>query len=139
MATMNTYGLQPIVSVPRWLTALYAVVAVGLIPWIGILYTMLPTRHLSRHWDLAWVGFDIGMLIAIALTSYLAYRRSWWVSLSAMAVCTLLVVDAWFDVLTARPGAQTAEALLMAVIVEIPLAIVSLWLAYRAVHGLVNR
>ena len=100
---------------------------------------MLPTRHLSRHWDLAWVGFDIGMLVAIALTGYLAYKRSWWVSLSAMAVSTLLVVDAWFDVLTARPGAQTAEALLMAIIVEIPLAIISLWLAHRAVHGLVNR
>lgn len=123
---------------PSWLPALYIAVAAGLAPWIFVLSTTLPERHLSRHWDLAWVGFDIGMLLAVMLTAVLAYRRSWWVCLSSMSVFTFLIVDVWFDVLTSRPGAQTVTAVILALAVELPLSVTSLWLSYRVAKELVQ-
>lgn len=125
-------------SLPRWITALYLIIAIGLVPWIFVLSATLPARHLSRHWDLAWVGFDMMMLLAVMLTALFAFRRSWWVSLSSMSVFTLLIVDGWFDILTARPGMQTLQAVLLALLVELPLALVSLWLSYRVARDLVK-
>ena len=118
--------------------ALYTGASFCLIPWIFILSATLPARHLSHHWDLAWVGFDIGMLTALAITGILAYRRSWWVGMAAMSVCTFLLIDAWFDVLTSRSGQQTFEAVLLALFIELPLAAVSFWLAYRVTRQLVD-
>ncbi len=79
----------------------------------------------------------MGVLIAVILTAYLALKRSWWVCLASMSVFTLLIVDAWFDVLTSPPGRQLWEALGLAVFVELPLAAVSLWLAYTVARELV--
>jgi hypothetical protein len=84
------------------------------------------------------VGFDMMMLLAVMLTALFAFRRSWWVSLSSMSVFTLLIVDGWFDILTARPGMQTLQAVLLALLVELPLALVSLWLSYRVARDLVK-
>ena len=44
----------------------------------------------------------------------------------------MLVVDAWFDVLTSRRGADQLMALALAV-VEIGLAVVCVWIAFHAV------
>ena len=44
---------------------------------------------------------------------------------------TLLVVDAWFDVLT-TPAAQRTEAIALAgAVVELPLAAVCIWLSWH--------
>jgi hypothetical protein len=123
---------------PWWLAFLYLLVAIGLIPWIVVLYSSLPLRHLSHHWNLAWVGFDIGMFIAIGLTAFLTAKKSGWVCLTSMSVFTFLLIDAWFDVLTARPGRQSLEAILLAALVELPLAAVSLWLSYRVANQLIS-
>lgn len=42
----------------------------------------------------------------------------------------LLVVDAWFDVMT-TPGNQRWESILLAVAVELPLAAVCVWLSHH--------
>ncbi len=118
---------------PRWLVIIYTVLTVALIPWILILSYTLPTRHVFRHWDLAWVGFDMILFVALATTAYLVYRHSRWLILSATALSTLLVVDAWFDVLSAHPGTQLSLSALLAVGIELPLAAVSLWTASRAI------
>ena len=94
----------------------------------------LPTRHVFHHWDLAWVGFDIALLVALAATAYLGYRHSRWLAISATVLSTLLLVDVWFDVLSARPGRELALALAMAAVVEVPLAIISMWAALRALN-----
>jgi hypothetical protein len=43
----------------------------------------------------------------------------------------MLVVDAWFDVLT-TPGVQRIESIALAAFVEMPLASVCIWLSWHA-------
>ena len=55
-------------------------------------------------------------------------RRSRYLATAAAATATLLAVDAWFDVMTTLPG-QRLEPVAMAVLVELPLASVCVWLS----------
>ncbi len=75
------------------------------------------------------MGFDLLLVVAIVLTAYYAFRMDDRVQLPAMATATLLLVDAWFDVMTAGEPHRHLEALLMALCVEIPAALFSLFLA----------
>jgi hypothetical protein len=109
---------------------LFAVLAVLLIPWIAYLATNLPSRQLSRHYDFAWAGFDVMLLIALAATAYFALRRSRNLSVAATAAGTVLIVDAWFDVLTARRR-QLPVSIAFAVFIELPLAALCWWLSIQ--------
>jgi Flp pilus assembly protein protease CpaA len=82
----------------------------------------------SPEYDIAWVGFDIMLLVALASTVYFALRRSRYLATAATASATLLVTDGWFDVMTSPPG-QRGEALALALLVELPLASVCAWLS----------
>ena len=70
------------------------------------------------------------LLVALAATAYFALRRSRYLSTAASAAAVLLIVDAWFDVLTTPPG-QRLQSILLAAAVELPLASVCLWLSYH--------
>ena len=107
---------------------LFAVLSVLLIPWIAYLATVLPSRQLSRHYDFAWAGFDGMLLIALAATAYFALRRSRNLAVAATSAGTLLIVDAWFDVLTARRR-QLPVSVAAAVFIELPLAVLCWWLS----------
>jgi hypothetical protein len=120
-------------EVSRWVAPTFIVCSVVLIPWIVYLGFSLPTRQVSRHYDLAWVGFDVFELIALAATGYLALRRSRYLALASASAATLLVVDAWFDVVTS-PRHQLLEAVVLAVVIELPLAGVCAWLSYHTEH-----
>jgi hypothetical protein len=111
---------------------LFLVLAVLLIPWIVYLGLALPERATSAHWDVAWVGFDAMEFVALALTGLLAWRRSTWVEMAATAAAVMLVVDTWFDVVTANRGWDLAQAIMLGVGIELPLAAVSLWIAGHA-------
>ncbi len=115
----------------RRIAVLYSVGGALLIPWTVYLAVTLPKRDLDTHYRGAWVGFDILLVVAIILTAYFAYRMDARVQLPATATATLLVVDAWFDVMTAGNRQSTLEAVLMALCIEIPAALFSLWLARR--------
>jgi hypothetical protein len=115
----------------RRIAILYSIGAVLLIPWTVYLAVTLPKRDLDTHYRGAWVGFDILLVVVIILTAHLAYRMDARVQLPATATATLLVVDAWFDVMTAGNRQSTFEAVLMALCIEIPAALFSLWLARR--------
>ena len=75
---------------------------VVLAAWIVVLALQLPKVYDAEHWDLAWVGFDVGLLIGLAATAWAAWRRRAIIVLFATSTATLLVADAWFDVTTAR-------------------------------------
>lgn len=124
--------------VPRWVAVVYGVLTLALIPWTVNLSYSLPYHHISRHWDVAWVGFNLMLLMALALTAYFALTKSAWVVLSAMAACSLLLADAWLDVWTSRPGHQMEFAIIIALCLELPLAFASFWLARRAGRQLIN-
>jgi len=107
----------------------YMFMGVALIPRTVYLAISLPKREIDTHYRGDWVGFDLLLVLAIVFTAYYAFRMDDRVQLPAMATATLLVVDAWFDVMTAGDRQATFEALLMALLVELPAALFSLLLA----------
>jgi hypothetical protein len=111
-----------------------AVCAVVLIPWTAWLAIRLPARHVSPHWDIAWVGFDILLTALIAATGIALWKRSALAPFAATAAATLLVTDAWFDIFTARPGGELDWAILGAALGELPLAVLCFWLVHRWAH-----
>jgi hypothetical protein len=119
------------VTPPRWITGLLALTAVALVPWTLWLTFSLPSRHVTNHYDAAWVGFDVGLVIAFGLTARAAYRRSPLLAPFAAACCALLLADAWFDVVTSLPG-ERAEAILEAGFAELPLAVLCAIVVYDA-------
>jgi hypothetical protein len=114
--------------VVRWAGPVFAVFSLILLPWIVYLAYSLPSRQVSADYDVAWAGFDVMLLLALAGTGYFALRRSRYLATAATATATLLVVDAWFDVMTTLPG-QRLEPVALAVLVELPLASVCVWLS----------
>jgi hypothetical protein len=115
-----------------------ALVAMALVPWTIFLTATLPAEHRTPHWDLAWGGFDVALACAAATTAWACARRPDWLPLPATITGTLLVCDAWFDVLTARPGSELVEALLSAALAELPLAALCFWMARDSERTLVR-
>jgi hypothetical protein len=120
----------------RTVPPFFALAALVLIAWTVVLVNQLPSEHQATHWDVAWGGFDIGLSLTLLAVAIAAWRRSPWFEGAATAAATLLVVDAWFDVLTASPGTDRLIAIVEAVVVELPLALVCLFLARKVEHRL---
>jgi hypothetical protein len=114
------------------LIALLALVAVALVPWTLYLTFTLPSRHVTFHYDLAWVGFDIGLAASFAATAWAAFRGSQWLVPLAAVTGTMLCCDAWFDIVTSRSGSEMWEAVAEAVFVELPLAALCGLIVYDA-------
>ena len=110
---------------------MYALMALIMLPWIGVLWVSLPDRVVSHNYRLAWVGFDVLLVAAMARTAWLSWRRSPFVVNVASSTATLLLVDAWFDVTTA-PRHQVMRSIGLALLVELPAAVLSLVIAGRA-------
>ena len=102
--------------------------ALFLLPWSAWLASSLPCHYLSQHWGVAWAGFDLALATALALTGVAALRRAPWLDRAAVAAATLLATDAWFDAVTSRGAAAVALATTEAVAVELPVALLCLWL-----------
>lgn len=119
--------------VVRWAGPAFVLFSLVLIPWTVYLGYSLPSRQLSPHYNIAWVGFDVMEMIALGATGYFAFRHSRYLALTSAAAATLLVVDAWFDIMTS-PREQIFQAIVLAVCVELPLAAVCAWLSYHTEH-----
>jgi hypothetical protein len=116
----------------RWVTLLLGLVAIGLVPWTLYLTFSLPSRHVTFHYDLAWVGFDVALACAFAATTLAALRRSHWLVPLAAVTGTMLVCDAWFDVVTSQNGSEMWEAVVEALLAELPLAALCAFIVYDA-------
>ena len=119
------------IPLPRWVTLLLILVAAGLVPWTLYLTFVLPSRHVTSHYDVAWVGFDVALTASFAATAWAAFRGSQWLVPLAAVTATMLVCDAWFDVTTAATTSATWLAAAEALLVELPLAVLALRLAVR--------
>ncbi|MFE3702763.1 hypothetical protein ACFXO7_33410, partial [Nocardia tengchongensis] len=97
----------------------------GLIPWIVYLGFSLPTEYHARNWSLAWIGFDIVLVLMMAATAYLGWKRRVVLLLPAFGTGLLLLVDAWFDIVTAD-ASDVWISLGTALIGEIPLAVLQI-------------
>lgn len=120
------------IPLPRWMVLLLGLVAVFLVPWTLYLTFSLPSRHVTFHYDLAWVGFDIALAVSFAATAWAAFRGSQWLVPLAAVTGTMLVCDAWFDIVTSQPGGETWEAVAEAAFAELPLAAVCAFIVYDA-------
>ena len=112
----------------------FAALALLMVPWTAYLSATLPSSAQSRHYALAWSGFDVGLLLALGLTGVAAVRVSRWLPALAGATAAMLLVDAWFDVVTAPSRPELAVAIVMALVVEVPLAVLCVWLAMGGQH-----
>jgi hypothetical protein len=119
--------------VPRlrgWLAPLFFLAGLGLLPWTAYLIVTLPGRHLQTgYYDLAWGGFDVALAALLVATGVGLLRRKLWVQSTATAAATMLVCDAWFDVLSSQPGGERLIAVVLALLVELPSAFVCLLIA----------
>jgi hypothetical protein len=114
--------------VPRWVAPVFAVLGAATIPWTVHLAMSLPQQARTHNYRVSWVGFDVLLIAALLATAYFAWRGWRHVGVLAAATATMLVVDAWFDVTTSR-RADLGSAVLSAVLVELPLAVVCGWIA----------
>jgi hypothetical protein len=121
----------------QWTGPLFGLFSVILLPWTVYIAVSLPARQLSPNYDVAWAGFDVMLLSALASTACFALRRSRYLSTAATATAALLVVDSWFDVMT-TPSHERLQSILLSIAVELPLAAVCLWLSHHT-HQLAER
>ena len=92
----------------------------------------LPARYVTHHFDVAWVGFDL-MMACVALWTVLSIvRSSKYLPIAASVTGTFLVCDAWFDLVTSRPGSELVQSSLLAGAGELPLAALCFWMALDA-------
>jgi len=120
------------VPLPRWITPVLLLTAAALVPWTLWLTFKLPSRHVTEHYDVAWVVFDCALFCAIAATAWSAVKGSQWLVPFAAVTGTMLVCDAWFDVVTSIGSGDSLEAILEAIFAELPLAAVCALIVYDA-------
>jgi hypothetical protein len=131
-AALGVVPKQLTLPLPRWLGPLAVCCAVGIVPWIVYLAMTLPARTRAVDYDIAWVGYDAAMCAVLAALAYCALRRRMATGAIAAVAATMLVIDAWFDVVTTDKRDQLMMAILSAAFVELPLAIVCAWVAINA-------
>jgi hypothetical protein len=117
----------------RLFMGLVLIAAVFLIPWTILLAVTLPKNYQTGHWDAAWVGFDAALIVFLAIAAWAAWRRRHVLVFAAIVTATLLITDAWFDILTSSRndvGVSIATGLLG----NLPLAVLFIVVAYRLVR-----
>jgi len=115
----------------EWVVLAFSAVGLGLLPWTIWLSTSLKPHHVTNRWDLAWSGFDTGLAVLFLATAFAAYRRSPWVGTLAGATGTLLVTDAWFDIILESHADELRKSITLAIFGELPLAAFCFWIAHR--------
>ena len=122
--------------VPQWVPPAFLVCGIVLIPWTALLFVTLPRHYGANHWRFAWGGFDVALALGLAATAVTALRRSPVSEIAATITGTLLVCDAWFDVLTSHGTSAIAQATGEAIFVELPVAAVCFWIARNVAHAM---
>lgn len=113
------------------LLAAVIVCCVVLAAWTGVLAATLPRYYRAGGWRGAWVGFDIGLLVAFAATGWAAWRRRQLLIICLVVLATLLCCDAWFDVVLDARTSGFWLSLASALVIELPLALVAILGARR--------
>ena len=115
----------------HWVIAAFTAIGIVLLPWTIWLSSSLPHHHVTTRWDVAWSGFDTGLALFFLATATAAYLRSPWVGALAAATGTMLIVDAWFDIVLESHADELRQSILLAAFAEIPTALFCFWIAQR--------
>jgi hypothetical protein len=93
-----------------------------LVPWLCYMSLTLPSTTRAHNWSLMWSGMDAVEAVGLTVTGLFMWRRSRYRGIPAAFTAAVLILDAWVDVITSAAGHATAVAVVMAVVVEIPVA-----------------
>lgn len=117
----------------KWdlLLVLIIVGCVFLAAWIGYLAVSLPAFYRAGSWRGAWVGFDVAELAVFAITGWAAWRRRQILIMCLIVLATVLLCDAWFDVVLDSKTTGFLSSLLSALLVEVPIAVIAVLVARR--------
>jgi hypothetical protein len=113
----------------RWLPIVLVIAALGLIPSLAIALIVSPDMRIEHHLKIAWTGLDVFELVAMAVTGLELHRRSASVVVPVTITGALLLCDAWINIIPVQ-GATRMQAIAFAFL-EVPLAILSLWIALQ--------
>jgi hypothetical protein len=102
--------------------------------WIVYLALNLPMHFEATHWRGVWVGLDLAELTGFALTAWAAWQQRQIVIFSMIVTGTLLVCDAWFDVVLDSGTPEARMSIIAAVLAELPLAFLLFGAARRLVR-----
>jgi hypothetical protein len=132
---VDTEQHKPVKPGTSWKWDLLLVVIIGgcilLAAWIGYLVVSLPAFYRAGSWRGAWVGFDIAELAAFATTGWAAWKRRQILIICLIVLATLLLCDAWFDVVLDARTAGFLGSLLSALLIEVPIAVIAVIVARR--------
>jgi len=121
----------------RRVATLAAAAVLFMIPWMIYLGATLPRRYDAQHWRLLWVGFDTFEVVVLAHVAWSAWFRRQVTLVGAIVAATLLVSDAWFDVVTSFGNRDEWLTLFTALAGELPLALFFFWIARRILTRMV--
>ena len=117
----------------RLVSTLFIAAAVAMVPWIVFLGWTLPPKYSADHWNLLWIGFDVALVGVLAYAAWAAWSRRQILASTAIVTGTLLICDAWFDIVTSLGHRDQWLTLLTGLGAELPLAVFFFWLYRRIV------
>jgi hypothetical protein len=106
--------------------------------WIAILMLELPRQFTASHWRGVWVGLDIAELAGFAATAWASWRQRQVLIFCMVFTGTLLLGDAWFDLVLDYGSSGFTMSVLSAVFAELPLALLLFTGARRLVRATVE-
>jgi uncharacterized membrane protein HdeD (DUF308 family) len=115
----------------QFVSLFFLIGALALIPWTFFLVFSLPPRYDADHWRLLWTGFDASLIGVLLLAAWAAWYRRQILEAIAVVAGTLLLCDAWFDMVTSFGHRDEWLTLLTGFGVEVPLGIFFFWLYRR--------
>lgn len=124
----------PLEPALRWLPRFLVIGALALIFWIGMLILQLHGRAGQRSLGSSWIGLDVAEMCGLLLVARLLTLRHAAVSPIAAATATLLALDAWFDCESANPRVDYAVSLSLALLAELPLALLLVWVSSQTLE-----
>jgi hypothetical protein len=124
--------LRPLTARRGGLAVVFGTAAVVLAAWTVVLGSVLRMDTRVTNWSIAWIGLDLAEAVVLLSCAVLIRRRSALLSPVAAAGATLIIVDAWFDVLTSADDRHWYVSIALALIVEIPGAVICGLISWRS-------
>ncbi len=109
-----------------------------LIPWIWVLSVTLPNHYQSGGWRLAWVGFDLALLAALAATTWFGLRTRQVTTTALLVTSVLLLCDVWFDVTLSWGSSEQWLSLGSSLLIELPFALLLLTTYFRLTKAIMS-